>query len=235
MNEREALQKIHEIIQADALGIMPTKHNDCYFDLLQQIIPVLEQALEQSEPRLYSEEEIGSIVESLRCALVVMKRDCDFLYAIDKTEEALCKWDKLQSLSPKEVKPNLCVKCGKDCFLSDNEAGTEREIKRLCKQCSQSQELQPKESIEAMAEKEVWMPTYWSSPDQVVNKYGNSVQGVERAKGYFLTKEELEKVKSLGRISVINEVEEYIIERSKLGWDGISNSVLMAKLNNLKK
>jgi len=55
----------------------------------------------------------------------------------------------------------------------------------------------------------VWMPTIWSAPNQVVNKYGNSVQGVESVEGYFLTEEEYKQLKANNSLE---ELEKWVKE-----------------------
>ena len=69
--------------------------------------------------------------------------------------------------------------------------------------------------------------------NQSYNEHKGSNEAVQDA-AYYINKK-IESKLSLGRTTTIQEIEEFIIERSKGGWDSISNSVLMAKLNNLKK
>ena len=262
-HHKEALQKILELDSID-----------------NRVTVIAQQALEQSEPRNFSEEEVLSIVESLRCALVAMKRDCDFLYAIDKTEEALCKWDKLQSLSPKseptrvyseeedklfkfllgegdidglwfgDKKGNLPFwwrKLLRDYVLKTRiQSLSPKEVKPIatlpipcnnfepsklygasatkCKWCGlglweHKKELQPKESIEAMAEKEYPL---------VEGEQGlysdNEVTLLER--------KAIIKGHSLGKLSVINELEEFV---KSINLPITPSTELLTKLNTLKQ
>ena len=42
----DALELIKLTIEQDALGVMPNKFNECYHDLIQQILPIIDSALE---------------------------------------------------------------------------------------------------------------------------------------------------------------------------------------------
>jgi hypothetical protein len=77
-------------------------------------------------------------------------------------------------------------------------------------------EEQPISSVEKI---KVWMPTIWSAPNQVVNKYGNSVQGVELQEGYFLTEEEYASLKANNHLE---ELEKWVDMKSKQ-LDEVSN------------
>lgn len=132
------------------------------------------------------------------------------------------------SISPTEpiYKPTEEVKPSEETFYCAewNKVGYVCEYQ--CDNCKPTEEVKPSPYVESMipmseklphsveekAEKEeieVWMPSYWSSPDQVVNKYGTSVQGVERVKGYFFTKEELQELKNQSYQSALDSIKEW--------------------------
>jgi hypothetical protein len=150
---------------------------------LEDIMNIATEAINSYKPvKMYSEKEVRHMIDLAR------EYYDGFNYTVEEVLKSLSPLKEGRVYNANEVKeltkPTRHPK-GWTALFSD-----ESEWIEYCKWRKREQPISSVEKIK------VWMPTIWSAPNQVVNKYGDSVQGVELQEGYFLTKEEYALLKA---------------------------------------
>ena len=195
--EREALQKI-------------AKLNSNY--KLVDALSIATEALEQSEPRMFSEDEVR---------LVFQKGLNKGLYHDSSYITQPCLWEDecIQSLSPKE---------GKEKGIALMQDGVSMDY--------DNSSLEPNQ-IEVEKETIDWEQFIIDQINQSYNEHKGSNEAVQDA-AYFITKK-IESNLSLARKQVIKEIEGWMNELKKNSIEPITHltilyNILLTKLSKLK-